>query len=105
MMDTPKRERVVDELVRRGDKAGAFASLQRKIEPTDNKRLIHTDHGVDYRLADVHAEKAGRGRHDVTPAAWARPATPSCLGQRLWSRRMIKSANLARRDRPAEAGS
>ena len=78
-MDTPRRERLVYELVSRADKRARFSSLQRKIEPTDNKRLIHTDHGVDYRSVDVHAEKAGRGQHDVTSAAWARPATRRAL--------------------------
>jgi DNA-binding winged helix-turn-helix (wHTH) protein len=69
-----------------------IANLRRKIEPTDGKRLIHTDHGVGYRLADVQPESATPGRpaeevvdrdlvrsrvsavHDPAPAAWARPA-------------------------------
>ena len=69
-----------------------IANLRRKIEPTDCNRLIHTDHGVGYRLADVHPKSATRGRpaeevidrdlvrsrvsalHDPAPAAWARPA-------------------------------
>ena len=69
-----------------------IANLRRKIEPTDGDRLIHTDHGVGYRLADVHPQSARRGRpaeevidrdlvrsrvcalHDPAPAAWARPA-------------------------------
>jgi DNA-binding response OmpR family regulator len=29
------------------------ANLRRKIEPTDGERLIYTEHGVGYRLADV----------------------------------------------------
>jgi two-component system KDP operon response regulator KdpE len=33
-----------------------IANLRRKIEPTDGECLIHTDHGVGYRLADVHPE-------------------------------------------------
>jgi two-component system, OmpR family, KDP operon response regulator KdpE len=33
-----------------------IANLRRKIEPTDGERLIQTDHGVGYRLADVHPE-------------------------------------------------
>jgi two-component system, OmpR family, KDP operon response regulator KdpE len=33
-----------------------IANLRRKIEPTDGERLIHTDHGIGYRLADVHPE-------------------------------------------------
>jgi two-component system, OmpR family, KDP operon response regulator KdpE len=38
-----------------------IANLRRKIEP-DGLRLIHTDHGVGYRLADVQPESARRGR-------------------------------------------
>ena len=34
------------------------ANLRRKIEPADGVRLIHTDHRVGYRLAEVH-----RGHH------------------------------------------
>ena len=99
-MDTPRRERLVDELVSRADKRAHFSRLRRKIEPTDNKRLIHTDHRVDYRMVDVHAENAGRNAGRVGKAS-----DPSCLGQRSWSRRVIKPANATRRDRPAEAGS
>ena len=33
-----------------------IANLRRKIEPTDGERLIQTDHGVGYRLADVHPD-------------------------------------------------
>ena len=39
-----------------------IANLRRKIEPADGGRLIHTDHGVGYRLADVHPKGARRGR-------------------------------------------
>jgi two-component system KDP operon response regulator KdpE len=39
-----------------------IANLRRKIEPTDGECLIQTDHGVGYRLADVHPEGARRGR-------------------------------------------
>ena len=39
-----------------------IANLRRKIEPADGERLIHTDHGVGYRLADVHPESARRRR-------------------------------------------
>jgi two-component system, OmpR family, KDP operon response regulator KdpE len=39
-----------------------IANLRRKIEPTDGECLIQTDHGVGYRLADVHHEGARRGR-------------------------------------------
>jgi len=39
-----------------------IANLRGKIEPADGERLIHTDHGVGYRLADVHPEGAQRGR-------------------------------------------
>jgi Transcriptional regulatory protein, C terminal len=42
-----------------------ISNLRRKIEPADNKRLIHTDHRVGYRLVDVHPEGAGRGRPAV----------------------------------------
>ena len=72
-----------------------IANLRRKIETADGERLIHTDHGVGYRLADVHPGDATRRRpaedvidHDVVrnrisaltdprPAAWARPARRS----------------------------
>jgi len=37
-----------------------IANLRRKIEPTDGDRLIHTDHGVGYRLADLNPEGARR---------------------------------------------
>jgi hypothetical protein len=33
-----------------------IANLRRKIEPASGERLIHTDHGVGYCLADVHPE-------------------------------------------------
>ena len=39
-----------------------IANLRRKIEPTDGTRLIHTDHGVGYRLADTPPETARRRR-------------------------------------------
>jgi two-component system, OmpR family, KDP operon response regulator KdpE len=39
-----------------------IANLRRKIEPADGERLIHTDHGVGYRLADVHPDRARLGR-------------------------------------------
>jgi hypothetical protein len=39
-----------------------IANLRRTIEPVNGGRLIHTDHGVGYRLADVHPEGARRGR-------------------------------------------
>jgi two-component system, OmpR family, KDP operon response regulator KdpE len=69
-----------------------IANLRRKIEPTDGERLIHTDHGVGYRLADMHLESARRGRPeqavidrefvgsrvsalpDPKPAGWPKPA-------------------------------
>jgi Transcriptional regulatory protein, C terminal len=37
-----------------------IANLRRKIEPADGVSLIHTDHGVGYRLADVHPDGARR---------------------------------------------
>ena len=70
-----------------------IANLRRKIEPADGERLIHTDHGIGYRLADVHPESARRGRpadevidrevvrsrasalHDPRPAGLTRPAS------------------------------
>lgn len=39
-----------------------IANLRRKIEPADGGPLIHTDHGVGYRLADMHPEAAEPGR-------------------------------------------
>jgi two-component system, OmpR family, KDP operon response regulator KdpE len=42
-----------------------IANLRRKIEPDDGERLIHTDHGVGYRLADAHPG-ARRGRPTET---------------------------------------
>jgi hypothetical protein len=33
-----------------------IANLRRRTEPADGERLIHTDHGVGYRLADVHPD-------------------------------------------------
>jgi two-component system, OmpR family, KDP operon response regulator KdpE len=73
------------------------ANLRRKIEPTDGERLIHTDHGIGYRLADVQPDRAGGGRraeevidheltrnrvsaHDPSPASWASPAHLRILG-------------------------
>jgi two-component system, OmpR family, KDP operon response regulator KdpE len=41
-----------------------IANLRRKIEPTDGARLIQTDHGVGYRLADVHPASARQRRPD-----------------------------------------
>ena len=49
------------------------ANLRRKIEPTDGKRLIHTGHGVGYRLADVHHESASRGRPELGTPGPRRP--------------------------------
>ena len=37
-----------------------IANLRRKIEPAEGDRLIHTDHGVGYRLANTHAGPARR---------------------------------------------
>ncbi len=69
-----------------------IANLRRKIEPADGERLIHTDHGVGYRLADVHPKGTRWGRsaqevidrelvssrvsplHDPRPAGQATPA-------------------------------
>ena len=39
-----------------------IANLRRKIEPADGARLIHTNHGVGYRFADMEPAGARRGR-------------------------------------------
>ena len=39
-----------------------IANLRRKIEPADGPPVIHTEHRVGYRLADVHPEDASRRR-------------------------------------------
>jgi two-component system, OmpR family, KDP operon response regulator KdpE len=39
-----------------------IANLRRKIEPAAGGRLIYTDHGIGYRLADVPPADARRGR-------------------------------------------
>jgi two-component system, OmpR family, KDP operon response regulator KdpE len=39
-----------------------IANLRRKIEPADGERLIHTDHGVGYRLSDMHPAGARQVR-------------------------------------------
>jgi two-component system KDP operon response regulator KdpE len=49
------------------------ANLRRKIEPADGERLICTDPGVGYRLADVAPKSARRGRGSDAP----RPALPA----------------------------
>lgn len=74
-----------------------IANLRRKIEPADGERLIHTDPGVGYRLADAHPDRARRGRpaeeviarepilsrvsplHDPRSGTSARPARPRVL--------------------------
>jgi two-component system KDP operon response regulator KdpE len=58
-----------------------IANLRRKIEPADGGHLIHTDHGVGYRLADVHPEEAGRGRpaEEVIDRELARRVAPRGL--------------------------
>jgi len=43
------------------------ANLRRKIEPADGERLICTDPGVGYRLADVAPRSARRGRASDAP--------------------------------------
>jgi two-component system KDP operon response regulator KdpE len=45
-------------------------NLRRKIEPADGVRLIHTDHGVGYRLTDCSA--ASEGHASIRPAGGAR---------------------------------
>jgi two-component system, OmpR family, KDP operon response regulator KdpE len=51
-----------------------IANLRRKIERADSGRLIHTDHGVGYRLADVNSDDARSNRvsalHDPRSAAY-----------------------------------
>ena len=51
-----------------------IANLRRKIERADSGRLIHTDHGVGYRLADVNPDDARRNRvsalHDPRSSAY-----------------------------------
>ena len=39
-----------------------IANLRRKIEPDDGEQIIHTDHGIGYRLADWPPDRAGGGR-------------------------------------------
>ena len=74
-----------------------IANLRGKIEPAEGERLIHTDHGVGYRLADAHPEGARRGRppedvsdreairrrvsalHEPGSGALAKPARPRVL--------------------------
>jgi two-component system, OmpR family, KDP operon response regulator KdpE len=41
------------------------ANLRRKIEPTDGGCLIHTEHGVGYRLADRAPERARGPSHSL----------------------------------------
>jgi two-component system KDP operon response regulator KdpE len=68
-----------------------IANLRRKIERPEGVRLIRTDHGVGYRLADAGPDRAGRGcpaddvidakpargrlvaLKDPRPAGWAKP--------------------------------
>ncbi len=68
-----------------------IANLRRKIEPAAGGCLIHTDHGVGYRLADGQPERARDKQpaqelidrelvrshlsalHDPSPAGWAGP--------------------------------
>jgi two-component system, OmpR family, KDP operon response regulator KdpE len=47
-----------------------IANLRRKIEPPDGVRLIHTDHGVGYRLTDSSAP--GEGHASLPPPRGAR---------------------------------
>jgi two-component system KDP operon response regulator KdpE len=74
-----------------------MANLRRKIEPTDGERLIHTDHGIGYRLTDVQPDHAREGQpaealigreltgsrvsaDDPSPAGSASPAHRRLLG-------------------------
>jgi two-component system KDP operon response regulator KdpE len=59
-----------------------IANLRRKIEPTDGGRLIHTEHGVGYRLADTHPERATEDRllkSDRSRGRLASSARKSCI--------------------------
>jgi two-component system KDP operon response regulator KdpE len=51
-----------------------IANLRRKIEPADGERLIRTDHGVGYRLADARPDRARRGRLRLLDTAYGRVA-------------------------------
>ena len=63
-----------------------IANLRRKIEP-DGQHLIHTDHGVGYRLVEGHPERprrAGVGQQTFPPTHEARTTTRlSCRGLRV----------------------
>jgi two-component system, OmpR family, KDP operon response regulator KdpE len=51
-----------------------IANLRRKIEPADGECLIHTDHGVGYRLADLHS---ARSRASARPTRLRLLGTPT----------------------------
>jgi two-component system, OmpR family, KDP operon response regulator KdpE len=53
---------------------GHMANLRRKIEPADGGRLIHTDHGVGYRLVDTPPDGPRPGRRRAARAAPPSPA-------------------------------
>ena len=62
-----------------------IANLRRKIEP-DGQRLIHTDHGVGYRLVEVHPESARRARgvgHESFPPTHEARVTTRSSGRGL----------------------
>jgi DNA-binding winged helix-turn-helix (wHTH) protein len=66
-----------------------MANLRRKIESADGGRLIHTDYGAGYRLADVHREGTARGRHseEVIDRELVRSRVPALHDPRLGLRR------------------
>jgi two-component system, OmpR family, KDP operon response regulator KdpE len=90
-----------------------IANLRRKVEPPDGKRLIHTDHGIGYRLADGRAEGTREkppaeelidrklvhsnlsGLQGPSPAGWGRASALSRLDYSLRSScRMTNPSNL-----------
>lgn len=73
-----------------------IANLRRKIEPTDGGTLIHTEHGVGYRLTEMHPERARRdvpGKSDRSRgplASYARTGVLSPILSR--DQRLVKPA-------------
>ena len=62
-----------------------IANLRRKIEP-DGQCLIHTDHGVGYRLMEVHPESARQARsvgHESFPPTHEARVTTRFSGRGL----------------------
>ncbi len=67
-----------------------IANLRHKIEPTDGARLIHTDHGVGYRLGDLHPEGTRRGpsAENWSPSTWI-PMSGDGGSVAVWSTRRV----------------